>query len=217
MSATIKDFLECFKTSIKTRKLSRVWPWNLAVVAFCCHLPLQYKWSSLSVQTAEMCFYMLHQKPQVSTALSWPKISAVCFPSLTALPNASSVNQHTRHKSIFSGLHFHIFFFFLSEAELLSAAPQKLLQVSRQMLMWPILSSLPWRGIQQVIWRHCGLDPTERAHNYPSALADSYRRDWDLQQACNHELIAYSRIYFSCCASGSKIHGLRKETFSCSS
>lgn len=112
MSATIKDFLECFKTSIKTRKLSRVWPWNLAVVAFCCHLPLQYKWSSLSVQTAEMCFYMLHQKPQVSTALSWPKISAVCFPSLTALPNASSVNQHTRHKSIFSGRHFHFFFFF---------------------------------------------------------------------------------------------------------
>lgn len=181
---------------------------------FSARLPLQYEWNSLSVQIAKMCFNLVYQKPQVSTALAQPKTSAVSFPVLTTLPNASSVSQDTGHKRTSPGLHFP---FVLSEAKLLSAPPPKLLQISRQMLTWPILYALIWRGFKQVIWRHRGLDPIERAYNYPSPSADSYRRDWDLQQAGNHDLIAYSRIYFSCCVSGSKICGLSKETFSCSS
>lgn len=203
--------LECFKTPRRTRKLSRVWPWNLEVVAFCCHLPLHYKQNSFSVQIAKMYFHMLYQKPQVSTALAQPKISAVFFPSLTTVPNASSVTQDTRHKRISPGLHF-LFFFEWGRTTFSTTSKAATIQKANADMANTQLPNV--EGIQA---GRLTADPTEREYNHPSPLAHSYRCDWDLQQACNHELIAYSRIYFSCCVSGSKIHGLSKETFRCSS
>lgn len=95
MSATVKEMYEVFQNRLKDLKFN----------SCCIHwliYPYNNKWNSLSVQIVKMCFYALHQNPQISTALAWNRIYAMSLALLTTLLNAFPVSRGTDQEMDFT-------------------------------------------------------------------------------------------------------------------
>lgn len=107
---------------------------DLKFNSYCIHwliYPYNNKWNSLSVQIVKMCFYALHQNPQISTALAWNRIYAMSLALLTTLLNAFPVSRGTDQEMDFTRPP--PFFFFLTEVKQLSAPRQGFLNQKAEM------------------------------------------------------------------------------------
>lgn len=125
MSATVKEMYEVFQNRLKDLKFN----------SCCIHwliYPYNNKWNSLSVQIVKMCFYAMHQNPQISTALAWNRIYAMSLALLTTLLNAFPVSRGTDQEMDFTRPPF-FFFFFLTEVKQLSAPHQGFLNQKAEM------------------------------------------------------------------------------------